>query len=331
VELLVSWILAGVAILLALPLVVAILLLILFNHLRVHYAHFIERIFEENPLFITPHGKPHPAAEDVRFPTDDGLTLAGCYFKAPGPRRGVVLFGIEYGSDRWSSHAYGEHLITAGYDLFAYEPRNHGESGKEPGLEELHWSMDRDIVDARAALAYLKSRPDADPRGVGLFAISKGAGAGMLAAAGEPYVRCAVTDGMFAVRTTVVPFMRKWITVYNKSYFIQGLLPAWYYARLARLAISRVSHRRGAKFPDLEPALRGFGRPLLMLHGEADAYIRPDMARALFEIARAMPKVLWLIPGAKHNQGLNVAGDEYRRRVREFFDEHLAVSDASVR
>jgi fermentation-respiration switch protein FrsA (DUF1100 family) len=318
------WILAGVAILLGLPLVVAILLLILFNHLRVHYAHFIERIFEENPLFITPHGKPHPSAEDVRFPTADGLTLAGCYFKAPGPRRGVVLFGIEFGSDRWSCHAYGEHLIAAGYDLFAYEPRNHGESESEPGLAELHWSMDRDIIDARAALAYLKSRPDAEPRGVGLFAVSKGAGAGMLAAANEPSIRCAVTDGMFAVRTTVVPFMRKWITVYNKSYFIQGLLPAWYYARLARLAIARVSRRRRAKFPDLEPALRRFGRPLLMIHGEADAYIRPDMARQLFEIVRGDPKELWLIPGAKHNQSLTVAGDEYQRRVREFFDTHLA-------
>ncbi len=323
------WIVAGVAIVLGLPLLVALLLLVLFNHLRIHYAHFIERIFEENPLFITPHGKPHPAAEDVRFPTADGLTLAGCYFKAPGPRCGVVLFGIEFGSDRWSCHAYGEHLIAAGYDLFAYEPRNHGESDKEPGLEAIHWSMDRDIVDARAALAYLKSRPDADPRGVGLFGISKGAGAGILSAASEPYVRCAVTDGMFAVRTTVVPFMRKWITVYNKSYFIQGLLPAWYYARLARLAIRRVSRRRGAKFPDLEPALRRFGRPLLMIHGEADAYIRPDMARQLFEIAGTRPKDLWLIPGAKHNQGLNVAGDEYRRRVREFFDRHLAVRDTS--
>jgi pimeloyl-ACP methyl ester carboxylesterase len=318
------WILAGVAILLGLPLLVAILLMILMNHLRVHYAHFIERIFEENPLFIIPRGKPDPNAEDVRFPTDDGLTLAGCYFKAVPPRRGVILFGIEFGADRWSCQSYGEYLVSAGYDLFAYEPRNHGDADKEPKLEAMHWSMDRDIIDARAAIAYLKSRPDADPIGVGLFGISKGAGSGMLTAANEPYVRCAVTDGMFAVRSTVVPYMRKWIAIYNKSYFIQGLLPAWYYARLARLAIRRVSRRRGAQFPDLEPALRRFGRPLLMIHGEADAYIRPDMAKRLFEFARASPKDLWLIPGAKHNQGLHVAGDEYQRRVREFFDIHLS-------
>ncbi len=60
-----------------------------------------------------------------------------------------------------------------------------------------------------------------------------------------------------------------------------------------------------------------------MIHGESDTYIKPAMARALFEIARE-PKELWLVPGAKHNQALQVAGDEYRRRVLEFFEKHLA-------
>ena len=64
-------------------------------------------------------------------------------------------------------------------------------------------------------------------------------------------------------------------------------------------------------------------RPLLMIHGEKDTYIRPPMARALFDRARD-PKEFWLVPGAKHNQALQVAGDEYRRRVLEFFERHVA-------
>jgi pimeloyl-ACP methyl ester carboxylesterase len=318
----VAWIIAGVAVLLALPLVVLILLIILFDHLRRHYIQYIERGFQEIPYFNIPRGQPHPDAEDVKFKTADGLTLAGCYFKTPGPRKGVVMFGLEYGSNRWSCHAYCEHLIAAGYDVFAYEPRNHGDSDQEAGLETMHWSMDRDVTDARAALKYLQSRPDADTRGVGLFGISKGAGAGILTGSREPYVRCAVTDGMFAARTTLVPYMRHWITIYNKSYFIQGLLPSWYYALLADLAIARVSRRRRVKFLYLEPALRRFRRPLLMIHGQHDKYIRPDMAQRLYTFA-SEPKEMWLIPGANHNQGLHIAGDEYRRRVREFFDKNL--------
>jgi hypothetical protein len=47
------------------------------------------------------------------------------------------------------------------------------------------------------------------------------------------------------------------------------------------------------------------------------------MARALFDKARA-PKELWLVGAAKHNQALQVAGNEYRQRVLDFFERHLA-------
>lgn len=318
-----SWILAGVGVYLSLPVLMAVLLATLHLHLQKHYLQYITRIYQEVPFFNVPRGQPTADAEDVTFPAADGLALRGCYFKTPHSRRGVIVFGLEYNSNRWSCASYCEHLVEAGYDVFAYEPRNQGDSGREPGLEPLHWPCDRDVSDARSALAYLKSRPDADPRGVGWFGISKGAGAGLLAAQDDPAVRCAVCDGMFSITYTVVPYMRRWITIYNKSYFVQGLLPSWYYAALARVAMRRVEAERHVRFLDLEPALRRFRRPLLMVHGQRDGYIRPDMSRRLFAIARG-PKDYWLIPGANHNQGLHVAADEYRNRVRDFFDKYLA-------
>ncbi len=258
----------------------------------------------------------------MSFQTSDGLTLRGCYFKTTESRRGIILYAPEFGANRWSSWDYCEGLVNAGYDVFAYEPRNHGDSDKEPGLEPMHWSMDRDVIDASAALAYLKSRPDFDQHGVGLFGVSKGAGAGILTAADDAIIRCAVTDGMFGMRTTAVPYMRHWVTIYSKSFFIQGLLPSWYYGILARWAMWRIGLRRRVRFLNLEPALRRYNRPLLMIHGCKDKYIRAEMASRLFEIANE-PKEIWLISEANHNQGLHVAGDEYRRRIREFFDRYL--------
>ena len=85
---------------------------------------------------------------------------------------------------------------------------------------------------------------------------------------------------------------------------------------------------RSVRYLDLEPALRRFRRPLLMMHGQRDGYIRPDMSQRLFAIARG-PKEYWLIPGANHNQGLHVAADEYHKRVRDFFDKYLAESQAA--
>ena len=128
--------------------------------------------------------------------------LAGCYLKRARPRRGVILFGLEFGSNRWSCQPYCEHLLAAGFDVFAFETRNQGDSDREPGYDPLQWVTDYEVRDAEAALAYLKGRPDADPRGVGFFGISKGAGAGLFAAGRDPYVRCCVTDGIFAMYTT---------------------------------------------------------------------------------------------------------------------------------
>jgi pimeloyl-ACP methyl ester carboxylesterase len=317
------WIWLGIGILLVVPTPIVILSGVLYLHLRIRYVPYIERIYQEIPPFNIPRGQPSSEAEEVTFRTHDGLTLRGCYFQGRKPRRGVILFGLEFGSNRWSCLTYCDFLLQAGYDVFAYEPRNQGDSDKEPKLEPLQWVCDRDLSDARAALAYLKSRTDADPRGVGLFGISKGAGAGILAAADDPWVRCAATDGMFASCTTVVPYIRRWARIYNPHHIFQEMLPTWYYVLLSRVGIRRVGRARGVVFVHLEQALRRFNRPLLMMHGQMDSYIRAEMAMKLFEQAR-QPKELWIIPLASHNKGLEVAGEEYRRRVGEFFDRYLA-------
>ena len=75
---------------------------------------------------------------------------------------------------------------------------------------------------------------------------------------------------------------------------------------------------------DRQPA-SGQGDPVLMIHGEGDTYIKPQMARDLVERIDSQ-KELWLIPKAKHNQCHLVAGEEYARRVVAFFDKYLATA-----
>lgn len=293
--------------------------------IRRHYLPVLVRIFRERPFFIIPRGQPVEDAEDVRLTTPDGLTLHGCYFKTTASRRmGVILFGLEFGSNRWACVPYTDFLRAAGFDIFTFEPRGQGDSDTQPGYEPLQWVTDFEVRDFWTALAYLKRRPDADPRGVGFFGISKGGGAGLLAAAADPFVRCFVTDGIFATHTTMVPYMRKWITIYSQRYQLQRIIPVWYYSLFARQALRSLRRELGCRFPHLERYLgRLAPRPLLMIHGGGDTYIKPDMAQTLFERVRG-PKEFWLVEGAKHNQAFHVAGDEYRRRVREFFLAHLA-------
>jgi uncharacterized protein len=291
------------------------------------YLDVVVRIFEEKPLFVIPRGKPVEGAEEVSIAGAGGLTLRGLYLKTPAPRRkGVVLFGLEFLSNRWAAVPYCEFLLRAGYDVFTFEPRSQGDSDKQPGYEPLQWVTDFEVKDFAAALAYLRGRPDADPRGVGLFGVSKGAGAGVLAAAGDPAVLCCVTDGMFATHTTMIPYMRKWISIYSKLHWVQRNIPDWFYGAIARKAIRKIEAQRGCHFPHLERRIaRLGGRPLLMIHGGADTYIKPEMARALFNRAGGT-KELWVVEGAKHNQAFHTANGEYQRRVLEFFEKHMPES-----
>jgi pimeloyl-ACP methyl ester carboxylesterase len=293
-------------------------------YLRWRFLDTILRVFQEKPLFISPRGQPVPSAEDVVFPTGNGLMLRGCYLRhSARQRRGVILFGLEYGSNRWACLPYCEQLLDAGYDIFAFEPRGQGESDPQPGYEPLQWVTELEVEDSRAALTYLKGRSDADPRGVGLLGISKGGGAGLLAAVDDPWVRCFVTDGIFATHATLVRYMRKWIAIYSTWFVLQRWVPLWYYSYFAGLALRRLSRVRCCRFPHLEKAMARLGpRPLFMIHGGGDTYIKPELAEALFARARAS-KELWMVEGAKHNQALHLAADEYKRRVLDFFNENL--------
>jgi uncharacterized protein len=127
----------------------------------------------------------------------------------------------------------------------------------------------------------------------------------------------------------MLPYMRKWVGIYSNRKLIQKFMPNWLYGVFARACLRRVRRERGVRFPHLEPAMPLLApRPLLMIHGDGDTYIKPDMARALFARAGA-PREFWLVEGAKHNQALSVANGEYRRRLVAFFEQHLALDAAA--
>jgi pimeloyl-ACP methyl ester carboxylesterase len=316
------WLWVGLTILAVILLVVAV-----FHwHIMRNYVPFVVRIFQEKPLFILPFGQPVDGAEEVMLTTSDGVKLRGAYLHTTAPRRGVILFGLEFGSNRWACVPYCEFLRAEGYDIFTCEMRGQGDSPAQAGYEPLQWVTDFEVIDLQTAVAYLKNRPDCDKRGIGFFGLSKGGGAGLIAASRDPFIRCCVVDGAFATMTTIVPYMRQWIMIYTRRWKLARMIPLWYYRYAARCALAQVEAARHCHYADLESALpRLAPRPLLMIHGGADNYIKPEMARTLFEHAR-QPREFWLVDSAKHNQAMQVANGEYRRRVLEYFDTHLAAA-----
>ncbi len=317
------WILCAIAVsALVLPACIFVTLHVVY---RVRFLEQVIRIFEVKPLFIVPQGTPVEDGEEVLFTNSTNLNLRGYYLRSLQPRKGVLLFGLEFGSNRWTAVQYCEKLREAGYDVFAYETRNQGDSEREPNYDPLQWVSNKDLEDARAALAYLKARPDADPRGVGIFGISKGGSLGLLLAAEDSDVRCVATDGAFATYTTMLPFMRRWVSIYSPYKKLQAIAPDSLYGSVGQVAIRRSAERRGIKFIGLERVARYITQPVLMVHGETDTYITPPMAKKLFSYLGSERKEFWLVPGAKHNQAPLIAGEEYYSKLVQFFDTHLGA------
>ena len=65
-------------------------------------------------------------------------------------------------------------------------------------------------------------------------------------------------------------------------------------------------------------------RPLLMIHGGADTYIKPEMAQAPVRPGRASRRSSGWSRAPSTTRRLHLAGDEYRGRVLAFFEQHLA-------
>ena len=286
----------------------------------VRYGPVVARIFEETPVFAPLRVPPAPGGEEVRFAAEDGVELAGSYFATTAAKRlGTIVFCHEYLGDRWGFLAYADGLRAAGFDLFSFDFRNHGDSGSDPSYQPLQWVSDLEVRDLRAALAYLRSRPDADPAGVGLFGVSRGGGAALCVAADDSTVWAVATDGAFPTRGTMRAYINRWAEIYVRSAWIKRHKPVWMYG-FAGWAGRRLSQRRtGRSYPSVARSVARLApRPWLLIHGARDTYIGPEIVTRLFAAA-GEPKQLWLVPDAKHNRCREVDPAGYRRRVESFF------------
>lgn len=284
------------------------------------YCPIIVRIFEETPVFAPLRVAPEAGGEDVRFLTSDGIELAGTYYpRRTRGRAGVIAFCPEYLGDRWSFQPYTDGLREVGFDVFTFDFRNHGDSQADPKYQPLQWVSDLELTDLRAALAYLSSRPDRDPAGVGLFGVSRGGGSAICLAASDPTIWAVATDGAFPTRGTMLAYVKRWASIPCRSQFLLRWMPNWIYVFAGWTGRVTSEWRRGRRHPNLErAAARLAPRPWFMIHGERDVYIGPDIALGLFENADD-PKESWIVPGAKHNRCREANPELYRQRLVDFF------------
>jgi uncharacterized protein len=281
------------------------------------------------PLAMGPRDFERIDGEHVTFRAFDNLNLCGMFlFGTHGGRpKGMVIFAHEFSSDLYSCARYCRPLLAAGYDVFSFDFRGHGESSGEPGYQARQWPSEREVNDILGAIAYVEDwleRRDR-PVEIGLFGISRGGGAAILAAQNNPAVKAIITDGAFSSDATLEYLMKRWAYIFAKVRFVYENHPPQFWQFLRWLLFRECKRKLHCTFPSVRKALMRMSapRPILFIHGERDSYIPVEQSQLLYDLAPG-PKSLWVVPGAKHNQSVIIRPEYYALRTVSFFNEHLA-------
>ncbi len=236
--------------------------------------------------------------EDVSFTTDDGLELTGWYVPSKN-RAAVIAFPGRKGPQRQTRM-----LVRHGYGVLLFDRRGEGDSEGDPNA--VGWNGDRDI---KAAIAFLRERPDVDPDRIGGIGLSVG-GELMLETASETdQLKAVVSDGagIRSVReATESPWDTKLLAV-----------PVW-----GGITVATAVFSDDAPPPNLNDVVERISpRPVFFIYAERGQG-GEDLSQDFYESARE-PKAVWEVPGVAHVGGAEARPREYERRVIAFFDEAL--------
>lgn len=253
----------------------------------------------------------HLPHEDFVLQTKEGFALRGWLLPVQSEARGTIIILHGVSESKIAGLPMAKELHDHRYNVVLYDSRCHGESGGRYCTYGYH-----EKFDAQSVIDFVMSRNDLHVGKIGLFGWSMGAAVALQVAAIDHRVAAVVAESGFAtLRTVFDDYQRRMIK-----------LP-WHYLR--NIVIKRSEYLADFKANDVAPveAVKRIHIPLFILHGTEDNLIKYNYSEKVYNAANE-PKALWLIPGARHHDVMEVGGEEYRRRITEFFDHHLTSNAA---
>ena len=247
---------------------------------------------QRSMMYLPSPGPPPPAgtvivgAEDVAFLTDDGLRLDGWFVPAQAEweRPPTVLVFNGNAGDRSMRAPLAETMRAGGLNVLLFDYRGYAGNPGSPTEDGL-------LKDGRAAVAYLESREDVEDGRIVLFGESLGSG---------------VAVALAAERSPAALVLRSPFTsMVDEARVHYPFLPVGLLLRDRYPSIDRIGSVRC---------------PVLVIAGEADTIVPPELSRELFDAA-AQPKQLLTYPGADHNDFDFSKGELWIDRMLEFLEE----------
>lgn len=234
--------------------------------------------------------------EEVELRSEDGFRLTAWWMPNGKPERAPVV--ILHGLGASKAHMIDYILLAQeqGNPTLAIDFRGHG--GSDPSLTSIGFYESRD---AEAAMDFVRTRGAGDPV---LWGTSMGAVSALLAAARDGSAAGVIADAPFdTYRNTVLHHAKLF---YGLSEFPLITLAMPMIEGRARFRVDEVDCLRAAE---------QIQSPMLVLAGEKDVRMPPEMVKTIYDRA-AGPKEFWVIPGEGHeNRGF---GKEFREKIAGF-------------
>jgi dienelactone hydrolase len=234
--------------------------------------------------------------EQVTFTTSDGLRLNGWYVPS---RNGAAVISFP---GRKGPQKPARMLARHGYGVLLFDRRGEGESEGDPNA--VGWAGNRDV---KAAIAFLRARPDVDRDRVGALGLSVGGEVLLQTAAETDELKAVVSEGagMRSVREAV------------HAAGTEKIVATAVFAILTAGVSAFASDLPPRDLLELSPEIR---QPLLVIHA-TPGQGGEKLSRDYYEAATG-PKEYWAAPGG-HTGAIEAAPKEYERRVVGFFDRAL--------
>ncbi len=244
---------------------------------------------------------------------DQGITIQGWY--APSARGrdapAVILVHGLGGCRRDPAVLIPAGMLhRAGFAILAIDLRDHGDSTVEDGRYAGGIEEARDVLGARD---WLIREQRLGPDRIGLFGISMGAAAVLIAAADEPGIRAVWEDSSYADTT-----IRIGEELHQRGY-------PTFFAPAGGVVSRLVSGDDIVSVSPLTAVASLSGRALFVAHGGSDTRTSVHHAEDLTTAARdaGADVHLWVVSGIGHAEAMFTHTKEYESRLIAFFRRYL--------
>jgi len=252
---------------------------------------------------------------NVSIKSSFGYELSGTYIFNSKPTNNTVILVHGIGCDRWESMKYSDMYLDMGFNVLAYDSRDHGTSGgkditlgffEKTDLDNIvkwvKWVNPKAIIGVHgeslgAVTALLQANLDQSKKNVGFYVVD-----------------CPYSDLWELMAIKLSSELR--LNFQPAAAFIL------FYANIVALKQSHFSLHAVSPITEIGDVKT----PIMFIHGSSDTFIPASMSLELY-LRNTGPKGIYISPGAEHAMSYLTNKEEYTAKVKQFLVENKMLKE----